>query len=247
MKRKYPIWTTLAICCLILIIINGHQDLKIYFKVDNITIALLILAFLPYLQEIIGTIKVGGTELQFRDYVRDISEVDKYLFFLDAISTKKTWTFYDPRPGEEALGSALDTFIQKLREDNSEKLDNKIKEWLKSENENHKYFAAEVIGHLERKELRDICKKHFGLSDFKKELENWRLNCLWAYSRCEENKYETLILKLKEPINEENRKWIIKACKQMLKHEKDENSRVRLDTAIQDSNENILKSNKSLE
>jgi hypothetical protein len=215
-----------------LILLNGFQDPNIKFKIDTVTIALLILAFLPFLQHIVGTIKVGGTELQLRDYIREVSEEEKILIFLDAISSQKVWTFYKPRKGEEDLGHALEAFIKKLVDEKSEKLNDKIKKWFKSENINHKWFAAEIVGRFNIEKLKDICKSYYTGLNFNEILKNWQLNCLWAYSRCEKNTYETLISKLKEKINEENRIWMIDACHQMISKEENENLRGKLQNAI---------------
>lgn len=218
MKSKYLLWL-LSVPCFILIYLNGIQN-NSQFKIDTVTFGLLILAFLPLLQQFVSTIKAGGIELQFKNYIREVSRYEQILIFLDAISSNQEWTFYNPRSGEEDLGKGLKSLIDDLAENHKKDLNKKIHDWFKSKNNNHKWFAAEIVGYAHDKidkKFEVLCLNSFSSLNNDERWEHWQLNCLWAYSRFW--KYEPLISRLRDTKNIANRLWMIEALDQMRSEE----------------------------
>ncbi len=207
--------------CVVLIIVHGFQD-YISFKIDTITIGLIILCFLPFFQKILSSIKAGGVEVEFRDY----SVHEQIFIFLDGIAARQAWTFYTPRKGETALGQGFKVLIDELLKNKRTELSRQLIKWFESENDNHKWFAAEVIGYCKMEELKTVCKSYFEKLKINESWESWQLNCLWAYSSF--YLYKPLRLKLEETENERNRLWMINACIQMTKEEKDVKSKDEL-------------------
>jgi Zn-finger protein len=191
-----------------------------------ITIGLLVLCFIPLFQKILTSIKAGGVELQFRDY----SVHEQIFIFLDGIASRQAWTFFTPRKGEIALGLGFKVLIDELLKNKRKELLSQLKKWFESDNDNHKWFAAEVIGYGKIVELKTVCRNYFEKLDIDEYWEPWQLNCLWAYSTF--LFYEPLTTKLKVTKNQANRLWMIIACKQMIREEKDANLKRSLQEAI---------------
>ena len=215
----------LLVVCISLILLHGFQN-RIPFTIDTITIGLLVLCFIPFFQKILSSIKAGGVELQFRD----CTVHEQIFIFLDGIASRQAWTFFPPRKGEIALGQGFKVLIDELLKNQRKELLNQLRKWFESENDNHKWFAAEVIGYGKIAELKTVCRSYFEKLDVDEYWEPSQLNCLWAYSTF--LLYEPLISKLDVTKNEANRLWMIIACKQMVREEKDANLKEKLERVI---------------
>jgi hypothetical protein len=217
----------LLVICFVLILLNGFQY-KTGFKVDFITIGLIVLSFIPTLQQMLVSFKGGGVEVEFREYT-----VHKQMFiFLDGIASKQTWTFYTPRKDEIALGQGIKVLIDELLLNKKKDLIRQLKRWLQNENFNQKWFAAEVIGYAKIDELKSACKSSFENLDIDEYWELWQLNCLWAYSRFFE--YEPLISKFQKSKNDSNLIWMAGACKQMIQEEETDRVKLKLEKVLKD-------------
>lgn len=215
LKRRY-LWG-LAITCLFLVVLHGFNK----FTVDATTLGLLILAALPILREIVGSIKAGGVELSFRELA-----VHQQIFkFLDGIARQETWTFYPPRAGESELGQGFGILIGNLKKKHYTELVKQLNDWLEADSINLRWFAAEIIGYFKITEVKNQLPFFFESLDRNAPWEPWQLNCLWAYSRFQN--YEDLNLLLNETKSEANRLWILAAYNQMVRAKKDPEGMIR--------------------
>jgi len=200
------------VICLVLIVLHTVAGvLKFDFKVDSTTLGLLTLAALPVLWQIVARVKAGGIEVSFRELA-----VHQQIFkFLDGVATQRAWTFYPPRPGESELGEGLAILITNLKREHGRELIDQLELWLEADNNNLKWFAAEIIGYFKIEELKDRLPVLFQGLDPNVSWEPWQLNCLWAYSRFQN--YEELNRRLQATQSESNGLWILDAYSQMVR------------------------------
>ena len=215
--RQFLPFILFSVCCLTLLILHGLD----YFIVDYVSIALLVLLAIPIIGKFIESITVSGYGFKFKE----LNIYDKFYLFLESMSEEEGWTFYPPRANESSLGQGFGLLIKHLLVKDSGKLIDKLFKWIKSENNNTKWFAAEIIGFFKIEELKEELPKYFHFADKSKKLidknkrwEPWRLNCLWAYSRF--NNYEELGDFLIETTIDTHQEWIIQAIEQMIDTEK---------------------------
>lgn len=219
-RRHVPSLVLTTVTFVLIIAHAGEKTNRL--TIDEVTVALLALGTVPWLDRFLHSLKAGGVELHFHSL--EINE--QVLLFLEAIVRKETWTFYRPREGsEEELGAAFRIMADRLHHEHFEKLCEKIKEWSTSPNENLRYFAAEFVGYYKIHDLKKIIKKPKNL---KGHLKPWQLNYIWALSRFDQNEtYETLQDFLMQTDDPPNQKWVIEAYEQMI-----DSSQIDLDTVI---------------
>jgi len=197
-----------------LIVINGISESidKKYgysFIVDNTTIFLLLIAFLPFLGKYIVSFRFGNLEAVFRD----LSLPDQIFVFLEGVAMNGRWTYYLPRGEEMRMGDAFRILIKEVNKINHFKLINVLRKFLDSDNPNLIWFASENIGYFKFEELKDRLPPKFNNLDKNVQWSEWQLNCLWAYSRFEN--YQCLHDFLMNTRNEVNQIWLLDVYRQM--------------------------------
>jgi hypothetical protein len=188
---------------------DSKYDIK--FKVDYITILLIIVAAIPLLAEFIEVIKGKDFELRLRS--RKFR--DNVLTFLEDSARVKLWTFYGTRENESSLGDTFRALVSDLLEDDRQKLIETLRRWLKSNDDQLKWLAAEIIGHFK---ISELASELSSLYDLKNKTGTWlhgELNCLWAYSRF--SNYEDLKNFLLETTDPKNQTWVLFSYEQMVR------------------------------
>ena len=195
----------------ILLVIHLLSDNFEYsFKIDEITVSLLLIALIPILTRYIDTVKFGNLEANFKR----LSKSDRELFLIKELAKRAKWTFYDARHTEIHSGKAFLWLLTDFRTKHKREFELMLQEQLDSDNENEVWFASEVIGYFKVKNLKDALNSHIRGIDLKEELLPYKLNCLWASSSF--NKYQELFDSLHKDIHSFNRDWIIEAIVQMM-------------------------------
>lgn len=200
----------------LLIVIHGFASHA--FVVDTVTLGLLALAALPFLPAFVSSFKAGGVEFAFRE----LSVHEQLITFLDGIATKRQWTFFSPRAGEEDLGPAFKVMTEELLNAARPRLVGQLRAWLASDDVNHRWFAAEIIGYYQLTELTRSVQRAPESSDFDRPWEPWEMNCMWAYSRLEKPPYTKLCSFLVATHDPQNQAWILKSLDQMIEEWKSE-------------------------
>jgi hypothetical protein len=180
--------------------------------VDEISLGLLAFASLPFISSIVTSLKAGNVEFEFRD----LSVHDQVFTFLDGIATKKQWTFFSPRPGEESIGPAFAILTDDLVKNARTRVVEQVRSWLGADDVNQRWFAAEIVGYHRLGELRRAMARAPETTDRNDRWESWELNCLWAASCLDEQPHRTLIEFLAKTDNLENQAWILKSFDQLL-------------------------------
>lgn len=207
-SRRYIAPAVLSVITAALIGAHAKED-EYKLKIDEVTVALLAIGALPWLDRFLQSIKAGGVELHFHS----LKVEDQLLFFLEAIGRQKTWTFYRARDGrEEELGAAFGIMADQLYRDHHQKLCEKIEEWVASPNENLRWFAAEIVGYYKMTDLRENIKKPENVEG---RLKPWQLNSIWALSRFEPD-YKPLQDFLIQTRDARNQEWVLEAYEQMI-------------------------------
>ena len=154
--------------------------------------------------------------LKFKDLEADFQSLSvsaQSLLFLDGVARKYQWTFYSTtRVGERALGQAFALLVADLLKVEKNELLVKLESWLGSGDNNCIWFASEVIGYFEIKELADALPAHIP-TDMHQPWLPHQLNCLWAHARC--TKFHRLRDSLLQTKDEHNQLWLIFAYGQM--------------------------------
>jgi hypothetical protein len=109
----------------------------------------------------------------------------------------------------------LGILIKDLKKKHERELLKKLNDWLDSDSNNLRWFAAEVIGYLKIKEVKDQLPNFYKSLDKNAPWEHWQLNCLWAHSRFQN--YQELNSLLNKTKSEANRLWILDAYSQMVR------------------------------
>jgi hypothetical protein len=193
-------------------LILAHGSKSSTFTVDNTTLGLLALASIPYISTFVTSLKAGGVEVTFRQ----LSVYDQLLTFLDGIATKQQWTFLSPRSGETQLGQAFVVLTEELLKGARERFVNQIRGWLASDDVNQRWFAAEIVGYHQLVQLRRAVQHAPETKDVHSTWAAWEMNCVWAYSRLEEDRYAWLRSFLVTTNNATNQIWILQAFNQMI-------------------------------
>lgn len=206
----------LSALCSVLIILHGIEGI-VTFKVDVVSILLLLIAFLPFYGLYFDKVKSGNFEI----YFHSLPLSDQVLTLIRSISKDSTWTFYSPRDGEKGFGDGVKIFVEELLERDFEKMVSELKKWLRSGNSGEKWMASEIIGYF--------VAKHPGLGDIKGYLPplykhknmndpwaEYQLNCCWAHSKIDNNFKEIHNLLLRTT-NEFNQNWLLDVYHQMPK------------------------------
>lgn len=199
-----------------LLILHGFFDTK--FKVDQTSLGLLAIIAIPVLSQFASSLKAGGVEVAFRD----LSVNDQLFKFLDSIATKRQWTYFSPREGEEHLGPAFAVFTEQLLSSSRKRLIQQLQSWLRSDDVNHRWFAAEIIGFHKIAELRTTVGRAPMAANPDEDLETWELNCIWAKARLDTTPYLSLKLLLQKTNSRNNQAWILRAFDQMISAELEE-------------------------
>lgn len=187
------------------------------FRVDEITLGLLVFASLPFISTIVTSFKAGGVEVSFRD----LSVHDQVFTFLDGIATKRQWTFFKPRHGEEEIGEAFAILTSELVSNAKTRFIAQLRTWLASDDVNLRWFAAEIIGYHRITQLQVAVVKARETKDVNETLESWELNCIWALARFDKPPYHSLVDFLARTDNPRNQAWILEAYDQLLEGGKD--------------------------
>jgi hypothetical protein len=195
-RPKHNPFLLLTAVCILLIALHG----LFMFAVDTTTLGLLVLAALPFAYEFATSLKAGNLEIRFRD----LTTHEQIFTFLDGIARKSPWTFYAPRSNELPLGKAFQSLVQELEDTDLKKLLACTRRWLKSDEPNQRWFAAEVIGHFRLEKLRDTVLRAVQGKPRQRKWELWELNCLWAASRFDDEPYDSLKKFLRETNNRSN-------------------------------------------
>lgn len=199
-----------AVLAFILLLAHGFKPEE--FTVDSTSIGLLGFVALPYLSLVVTSFKAGGVELSFRE----LTVHDQVLTFLDGIAVKRQWTFFRPRANEAEFGAAFAELTGELVRNARAELLPQLKAWLNSENQNYRWFAAEIVGFHRIRELYRAVKTVANSVDPREPWETWELNCLWAASRMEEPQYQRLRQFLLETSVSANQSWVLRAFDQMI-------------------------------
>ena len=208
--------TIFIITGLILFVIHGLDE-QIDFTIDQTSLVIIFLALTPYafgmmrkLSYYLDTLKVGNIEASFRQ----LGFSEQVYTFLTALAADRKLTFYSERNAEAGLGTAGEYLLKEMFENNKRRTNSTIRQWLDADEENLKWFAAEVIGYFELTSLAANLD-HFYLH-LKKEDEwsEWQLNCLWAHSKLMNN-YDELNKFIYETTNNSNVEWLLDIYTQM--------------------------------
>jgi len=199
-----------VVVALLLIVLHSRPALGV--RVDEITLSLLIFASLPWLSQIVTSFKAGNVEVAFRD----MSVHDQLFVFLDGIATKRQWTFFAPRSGEEHMGPAFTVLTEQLLIHCRPRLIAQLRAWLGSEDVNQRWFAAEIVGYHKVEELRRAVGRAPETQNVHHDWEAWELNCLWAKSRFDQIPYRALKNFLLETTSPANQLWVLDAFAQMV-------------------------------
>jgi hypothetical protein len=202
--------TSTAVLAFILLLAHGFKSEM--FMVDSTSIGLLGFVALPYLSLVVTSFKAVGVELSFRE----LTVHDQVLTFLDGIAVKRQWTFFQPRASEAEFGAAFVELTGELVRNARAELLPQLSAWLKSENPNYRWFAAEIVGFHRIRELYRTVKTAPDSIDRGEPWETWELNCLWAASRMEDPQYQRLRQFLLETSVSANQKWVLRAFDQMI-------------------------------
>ena len=159
--------------------------------------------------EKLKSVKVGSLEAEFKE----LSVSNQSLMFLDGVAGKRQWTFYKVRrKGERNLGPAFVGIINDLLLVEKQELINKIKLWLLGDDENHLWFASEIIGYYKLTELKNELLTLIP-EDTNSELNSYQLNCIWAYARITDmGMLGDFLLKTNSNVNQS---WLLFVYKQM--------------------------------
>ena len=201
---------------LLFFIIHGLDGISIgfvdfRFTIDIISISLLVFASIPFLGQFLETIKAGDVEAKFRN----LSFPDQVLTFLYALAAKRQLTFYKPRKDKEhQLGTAGNYLIDEMFRENRRRTIREIKKWLNDEEENLKWFAAEIIGFFNIIELAKDLKPYYSRLAYDDDWADWQLNCLWAHSKLTDD-YKEFNKFLIETESEANLDWALDVFIQM--------------------------------
>jgi len=209
-RSRTFIGVTLFVSASALILAHGFAGSN--FRVDEITLGLLVIASLPFISTMVTSVKAGGVEMAFRD----LSVHDQLVLFLDGVATKGRWTFFSPRPGESNLGPAFAVLTEELLKGARGRLVVQLRQWLASDDLHQRWFAAEIVGYHQLHELRRAVQRAPEATDLHAPWEPWELNCIWAYSRLQEQPYERLRAFLNTTTNVENQTWVLKSYDQMI-------------------------------
>jgi hypothetical protein len=201
---------------LTLIAVHGVESVE--FKVDEITLGLLGFASIPLLARLLTSFKAGNVEVAFRD----LSMHDQLFAFLDGIATKRQWTFFTPRAGEENMGPAFVVLTEQLLSHQRQRLVQQLRAWLASDDVNQRWFAAEIIGYHRITELRRAVGRAPETTDTNEDFEPWELNCLWAKSRFDETPYRTLKEFLAATKSRSNQAWVLRAFDRLVEANHDD-------------------------
>jgi hypothetical protein len=206
-KRRYLLLISIVALTLITLQALGNST------VNNTTLGLLVFAAAPILWPLIESIKAGGVEINFRQ----LSMQTQIFTFLDGIATQRMWTFYPCRDGESELGNGFAVLVRELIDKGEKDLLAQLEKWLDGYNNNHRWFAAEIIGFFRIEKMKDELQQYYENLDKDDSWEPWQLNCLWAYSQFYE--FQPLHMMLLSTKNESNRLWILDAYYQMVKYQ----------------------------
>ena len=189
MKFRYFTWIVFYFLGIILFILHGLGENRVHFKVDLVSIFLLIFATFPLLGEYLEKFKVGSVEAQFRT----LSFAGQITTFLHVLATDRKLTFYRPRQrmGEFKLGTAGSYLIERMFFENRKRTIRSIKKWLNEEEENLRWFASEIIGYFGLRELAAELVMQYKKLDPDSDWTDWHMNCLWAHSKIT-NKYKEM-------------------------------------------------------
>lgn len=190
-----------------LIVLHGLVD-DATFRIDSVSIALVVIGILPFAYKFLTSVKAGDIELSFRS----LSVDEQVLLFLDGVARQRMWTFYRPRPHESDLGRAFGLLVGNVLASDRRQFVQRMRDWLRGEDDHLRWFAAEVAGYYR---IQDLKPELLALTTVGSDRpwEPWRLNCLWAYSRFDE--YKRLHRFLLETSDSENQRWVIDAYDQM--------------------------------
>ena len=207
-KSCYNVFFPLV--CLSLLVVHGLESV-IKFRIDHVTVILLVLAVLPFAAEFFEGIKAGDWEIKFRS----LSPSEQSLFFLHEFGRGITWTFYESRENETSTGKALRVIVEGLMQQNKTRLMAEIGEWLKSDDDNLRWLGSEIIGYFMLSEFKDTLYSMY--KDFGENIDvkwpTWKLNCLWAHSRFDN--YQEIHDFLFKTHNSDNQKWLLFVYEQM--------------------------------
>jgi hypothetical protein len=193
-----------------LVVLHGFKEAG--FVVDEITLGLLAFASLPFISSIVTSFKAGDVEISFRD----LSVREQVFAFLDGIATKKQWTFYTPRLGEDAIGPAFAILTEDLLKNARAQIREQVRTWIASDDVNQRWFAAEIVGFHRLSELRRVIERAPETKDFNERWQPWELNCVWAASCMDDPPFRGLVDFLSKTNNLDNQAWILKSFDQMI-------------------------------
>ena len=219
MNRENIIKTIFIISGFILFVIHGLGVGTIHFVIDQTSLLIILLALTPYGFGIIGklsnyleTLKIGNIEASFKQ----LGFSEQVYTFLTALATDRKLTFYSERNAETRLGTAGEYLLKEMFDTNKRRTNSTIRQWLEADEENLKWFAAEVIGYFELTNLAINLKHSYFHLQKEEEWSEWQLNCLWAHSKLMNN-YAEMNKFIYETTNSSNVEWLLDIYTQMPK------------------------------
>jgi hypothetical protein len=167
LRSRSGLGACVSFLALALLVAHGMQQWG--FTVDAVSLGLLGFVSLPFLSQIVTSFKAGNVEFSFRD----LSVHDQVMTFLDGVAIKRRWTFFAPRPGEAQLGAAFVELTGELISKARSQLVAQSRAWLRSEDLNQRWFAAEIIGYHQISELRRAVGNAPETSDLTEPWGSW--------------------------------------------------------------------------
>ena len=200
-----------------LFVLHGLGEKVVHFRIDKISFLLLVMAASPFLSRFLDklsncldTLKVGNVEAHFRQ----LSFTEQVSTFLTVLATDRQLTFYKEREGEFRLGTAGHYLLEEMFNRNRRRTYGTIRQWIQADEENLRWFAAEVIGYFELHDLSRELLPLYKAEDIHKDWPEWALNCIWAHSKLR-NRYEELNRFLLETKSKSNQDWLLDVYTQM--------------------------------
>lgn len=196
------------VLALVLFIIHGLE--QIHFRIDIISLGLLIIALIPFLRKHLETVKAGELELSFRA----LSQAEQIFMFLKSIGKDHRLTFYAPRARESRLGIAGRYLVEEMYNDDRGRLIAEIKNWLSGDDDGLRWLSSEIIGYFSLSTLTESLKETYSGADTNIDWHPWQLNCLWAHSKVDNN-YQEMHKFLMDTKSASNQNWLLDVYVQM--------------------------------
>lgn len=217
MKWKSAAKIFLPVVGIVLFVLHGLGEEVVHFRIDLISFLFLVIAASPFLARsletlasYLDTLRVGNVEAHFRK----LSFIEQVFTFLTVLATDRKLTFYGEREGEFRLGTAGQYLLEEMFSRNRRRTYHNIRHWLQADEENLRWFAAEVMGYFKLQDLSQELPHFYQNLDRHKDWPEWALNCIWAHSKLN-NEYKELNDFLLQTKSSSNQDWLLDIYTQM--------------------------------